>query len=101
MFVGLITEGNFSWDMKVELSIQNDDEECPEYTKGVLYLDEDYAYYDRAHTICSDTYYLTYRFPRELFAEVLIFISKSSPVFLECYLNKMDNAEIIEMQHSL
>lgn len=92
--IGMVIDDDYTCDMKVELSMEKMDEDCPELIKGKLFTDEDFAYYDRAAYIGSATYYTTFRFPKERFSDVLSFIAEVAPIQIEGYLDSID-AEII------
>ena len=100
-------EGSFyaKWEMKVNISmVMLDDvqeniigEDC----EGSLFMDDKYGYWERAYTICSDTYYSTFRFNKSRMGDVLKYIADNSPLGLEEYLQSLEDYEWIENEHSL
>ena len=91
-------EGNsrFDWTMSVDISVTYYDDDMDEFTNGCLYTDEQYGYYERVHTICSDHYCSTFRFDKERMKDVLLYLLDNSPLGFEHYLLSIEGCEIIE-----
>lgn len=90
---------NKKWEMIVNLTIQNDDDES--IVEGMLYTDGDYGFYNRTATICSSQYYSTFRFNKDRMGDVLKYIADKSPLELEKYLSTVDGYKWIENGHNL
>lgn len=88
------------WTMRINLSMVFGDEDMPEITDGCLYTDEQYGYYERTHAICSDEYYILYRFDKGKMKDILLFLAENPPYDLEQYLKTLDGCEVVEQEQS-
>ena len=92
------SKGNdgFDWSISVNNAIIHHDKDMDDFTDGCLYTDEQYGYYERTYTICSDHYCSTYRFDKERMRDVLLYLA-DTPLNLERFLLSI-GGEIINQE---
>lgn len=90
--------GGIEWSMEATITVEYHDEDMDTFTYSRLYSDEQYGYYEREHTICSDHYCSTFRFGKDKVGDVLKYLADNSPRNLESYLLSLDGCEIIAQE---
>lgn len=84
------------WDMDISLSITGVSDELPVIVTGRIYMDEDFAYYDRIATIFSDNYHKTVRFDKSELEKVLVHIIRESPHDIIPFISTLSGYSVVD-----
>ena len=81
------------WKIDAFITKTHHDDDMEAFTDARLYSDEQYGYYEREHTICSDTYSSTFRFGKDKVGDVLKYLADYGPYDIEWYLDSLEGCE--------